>query len=353
LQSRKTRRVALLLAIASVAALAPATAEAGKRAKPDVKFMSRNLYLGADIIKMAVAKNEAEERALAAQLHETVRATDFNTRAQALAGEVANRKPDVIGLQEVARYLRSPDGQQDEIKNANMPLYNWLSIFQRELRARDMHYRVVSKLTWIDVEVSSDEGYDLRFQQANVVLVRRGSKVKFLRQRKAVFPTQLPIPLHDQQVVQQRGWAGMEGRVAGKRFRFFTPHAEAYSNDVSTQQFKEMMASTQLKPKRMPMVIAGDFNSDPRSTDDAERGGYDAVVDAGFRNTAPRPRNTCCQSERLDNDVSELETWIDHIMVRPRARVLGWGLVGNEPADRVNDLWPSDHAGIFARLRLK
>ena len=351
--SKKTRRVAMLLAIVSAAALAPATAEAGKRAKPDVKFLSRNLYLGADIIKMAAAKNEAEERALAKQLHETVRATDFNTRAQAIAGEVANRKPDVIGLQEVARYFRSPDGQQDEVKNASMPLYDWLSILQTELRARDLRYRVVSDRTWIDVEVSSDEGYDLRFQQANVVLLRRGSKVKFLRERSGVFPTQLTVPLHDQTVTQQRGWAGMEGRVAGKRFRFFTPHAEAYSNDISTKQFQEMMASSQLRPKRIPMVIAGDFNSDPRSTDDAERGGYDAVVDAGFRNTARRPRNTCCQTELLDNDESQLKTWIDHIMVRPRARVLGWGLVGNEPADRIGDLWPSDHAGVFARLRLR
>ena len=353
MQSRKTRRVALLLALVSLAALAPGTAEAAKRPKPDVKFMSRNLYLGADIIKMAVARNEAEERALAQQLHATVRATDFETRAVAISREIAARKPDVVGLQEVARYLRSPDGQQDEVKNATTPLYDWMDTLQTELRARGLNYRVVSKLTWIDVEVSSDDGYDLRFQQSNVVLVRRGSKVKFLRQRKAVFPTQLTVPLHDQQVVQQRGWAGMEGRVAGKRFRFFTPHAEAYSNDISTQQFKEMMASSQLKPRSMPMVVAGDFNSDPRSTDAAERGGYDAVVDAGFRNTAPRPRNTCCQSETLDNDVSELDSWIDHIMVRPQARVLGWGLVGNSPTTRINDLWPSDHAGVFARLRLK
>ena len=350
--SKKTRRVAVLMALVSVAAIAPQTAEAG-RAKPDVKFMSRNLYLGADIIKMATARNEAEERALAKQLHDTVRATNFETRAQAIAGEVANRKPDVIGLQEVARYFRSPDGQQDEVKNATTPLYDWLSILQTELKARDLNYRVVSDRTWIDVEVSSDEGYDLRFQQANVVLVRRNSRVRFLRERSGVFPTQLTVPLHDQMVTQQRGWAGMEGSVAGKRFRFFTPHAEAYSNDISTKQFQEMMANSQLRPRRIPMVIAGDFNSDPRSDDDAEKGGYNAVVGAGFRNTAPRARNTCCQAELLDNDTSELKTWIDHIMVRPRARVLGWGLVGNEVADRIGDLWPSDHAGVFARLRFK
>ena len=39
--------VAGLLALVSVAAIAPATAEAG-RAKPDVKVMSRNLYLGVE-----------------------------------------------------------------------------------------------------------------------------------------------------------------------------------------------------------------------------------------------------------------------------------------------------------------
>jgi endonuclease/exonuclease/phosphatase family metal-dependent hydrolase len=352
LLSKKTNRVALLLALVSVAALAPQTAEAAKR-KPDVKIMSRNLYLGADVISLAAARNEAEERAGAKRLHETVRATNFELRAQAIAGEVANRKPDVLGLQEVARYFRSPDGQQDEVKNAAIPLYDHLAILQTELRARDLNYRVVSDRTWLDVEASSDEGYDIRLQQANVVLLRRGSRVKFLRERFGVFPTQLTIPLHDQNVTQTRGWAGMEGRVAGKRFRFMTPHAEAYSNDISTQQFKEMMASSQLRSRTIPTIVAGDFNSDPRSTDDAERGGYDAVLAAGFKNTAPRPRNTCCQTETLDNETSQLKTWIDHIMVRPRARVLGWGLVGNDVADRIGDLWPSDHAGVFARLRLK
>ena len=38
----------------------------------------------------------------------------------------------------------------------------------------------------------------------------------------------------------------------------------------------------------------------------------------------------CFQVMECD-DRSLLDAWIDHIMVRPRARVLGWGLVGNEP----------------------
>ncbi|MCY4644036.1 MAG: hypothetical protein OXB88_05405, partial [Bacteriovoracales bacterium] len=28
------------------------------------------------------------------------------------------------------------------------------------------------------------------------------------------------------------------------------------------------------------------------------------------------------------------------------------GLLGADPADMVSGLWPSDHAGVFARLRL-
>lgn len=351
--SKKTNRVALLLALVSVAALAPQTAEAAKR-KPDVKVMSRNLYLGADIISIATAQSDAEQRQRAQELHATVRATNFPLRAQAIAGEVANRKPDVIGLQEVARYYRGPEGVHDGVKNADIEMYDWLKILQTELKARDLHYRVVSDRTWIDTEVPSDDGYDIRFQQANVVLVRRPkqTKVRFLREMGGVFPTQLSVPIYGQTVTQRRGWAGMEGRVAGRKFRFLTPHAEAYSNDISTQQFKELVRSRAAKSKKIPTIIAGDFNSDPRS-DDADGGGYRAVVAAGYRNTAPKLHNTCCQSETLDNPVSELRTSIDHIMVRPRARRLGWGLVGNEVADRLGGLWPSDHAGVFTRLRLK
>ncbi len=45
---------------------------------------------------------------------------------------------------------------------------------------------------------------------------------------------------------------------------------------------------------------------------------------------------TCCQNERLDNPTSELKTWIDHILVRPKLRVLRSEVIGNRRSDRVD-----------------
>jgi hypothetical protein len=55
----------------------------------------------------------------------------------------------------------------------------------------------------------------------------------------------------------------------------------------------------------------------------------------------------------VDNNPSTLKQWIDHIVVRPKAQVLKQLVVGNKLTDMIGGLWPSDHAGIVAKLRLK
>jgi hypothetical protein len=40
------------------------------------------------------------------------------------------------------------------------------------------------------------------------------------------------------------------------------------------------------------------------------------------------------------------------VLMRNGFRAVAAGIVGEEPGDRLNGLWPSDHAGFWARLRL-
>ncbi|MGZ6697857.1 MAG: endonuclease/exonuclease/phosphatase family protein [Solirubrobacteraceae bacterium] len=345
------RRLALAALLTSL--LVPAAAPAATaKARPDVTVMSRNLYLGADIIKLASAKTLADEMAQAKALHATVDQTNFPLRAKRIAAEIARTKPDVIGLQEVARYFKGAPGVHDGVKDATTPLYDWLALLQAQIRARRMHYKVAARQDELDIEVPSDDGYDLRLTLGNAVLIRTGKteKVKLVKGLKGVFTDQLSVPLADgQSVGLSRGWAGLDGTVAGTRFRFLAPHGEAYSDAITTQQFKELLRVA-AKSRKTPTIIAGDFNSDP-GAGGAKAGGYKATIDAGFRDTARR-QATCCQTETLTNPVSELSQWIDHIVVRPRATVLSRRVVGNRPAERIGGLWPSDHAGIVARVRL-
>lgn len=350
------RRVftALLAALLITAATAvTAVTAAAPTARPDITVMSRNLYLGADIIKLASAKDLADEMAQAKALHATVDQTNFPLRAKAIAAEIARTTPDVIGLQEVARYFKGAPGVHDGIKDATTPLYDWLALLQKQITARGLHYKVASRQDEIDIEVPSDDGYDLRLTLGNAVLIRTGraEHVKLVRGLKGVFTDQLSVPLADGQTVHlSRGWAGLDGTVAGKRFRFLAPHGEAYSDAITTKQFKELLRVA-AKSRTTPTIIAGDFNSDPGASG-AKAGGYKATIDAGFHDTATR-QATCCQSETLTNPVSQLKQWIDHIVVRPRATVLSRRLVGNRAADRIGGLWPSDHAGVVARIRLR
>lgn len=340
-----------LAALALVAlAAAPAAAHA---AKPDVTVMSRNLYLGADIITLAAASDVNDEMQRAQALHATVDQTNFPARAKAIAAEIRKAKPDVVGLQEVARYYKGADGVHDGIKDATTPLYDWLAILQSELKSAGQRYKVVSRQDEIDVEVPSADGYDLRLTLGNAVLVRRnkGTRVKFVKDVHGTFTDQLDVPLADGQTVHlQRGYAGMDGKAAGRRFRFLDPHAEAYSAELAGKQFAEL-TKTAAKSRKRPTIMAGDFNSDPAAPNGGAAG-YENVLAAGFKDTGKRAA-TCCQEENLLNAASELDQWIDHIVVRPKAKVLRSYVVGADPALKVAGLWPSDHAGVVAKLRLR
>jgi endonuclease/exonuclease/phosphatase family metal-dependent hydrolase len=349
---RKTYGGALLALLALAAVAVPQAAQAAKKPKPQLTVMSRNLYLGADIIQLVTAPDVATEEQKVAALHQTVNQTNFALRAKAIASEIRKTKPDIVGLQEVARYYKGADGVHDGIKDATTPVYDWLALLRKQIKARHLHYRVVSQETEIDVEVPSAEGYDLRLKLGNAVLLRtgKGAHVKLRKPLKGVFSDQLTVPLADQTVKLSRGYAGMTGTVAGKRFIFLDPHAEAYSDADATKQFKQLVR-TAAKSRRIPTIIAGDFNSDPAASGGGA-GGYNAVIRAGFKDTGKRA-NTCCQDENLLNPQSKLNQWIDHIVVRPAAKVIRSVIVGNRVSDKIGGLWPSDHAGVVATIRLK
>jgi endonuclease/exonuclease/phosphatase family metal-dependent hydrolase len=319
-------------------ALIPAAAQAKSHA--DVTVMSRNLYLGADIIQLATATDEASMEQKVQQLYATVQQTNFPVRAKRIAQEIKKTKPDAIAIQEVARYYQDGKSAQD-----------WMKLLQGQLKKAGQHYKQVSREDEIDVSARSAAGYNLRLVLGNAVLVRTGkhARIKHIKDVHGVFKAQISVPLANGTTVNlKRGYAGMDGRIAGKKFRFLAPHAEAYSADVAGQQFAELLAGP-AKSKKLPTIIAGDFNSDPA---DASAEGYNNVIAAGFKDTGKRAA-TCCQDENLLNPVSKLDQWIDHIVVRPKAKVLWSKIVGNGASDRISGLWPSDHAGVVAKLRLR
>jgi endonuclease/exonuclease/phosphatase family metal-dependent hydrolase len=105
------------------------------------------------------------------------------------------------------------------------------------------------------------------------------------------------------------------------------------------------------------VVIAGDFNIDADTSLDPSFPAYQAMINAGFADAwqikrAPDPGFTC-QAGNLLNPTSLLSQRIDLVLFRGAFDVADISLIGNQPADRTSSgLWPSDHAGVAATLRL-
>ena len=65
-----------------------------------ITVMTRNLYVGASfgILAGALTPNEAADRV--AQVYEKILSSQFSRRAEAIAEEIVQTRPDVVGLQE-------------------------------------------------------------------------------------------------------------------------------------------------------------------------------------------------------------------------------------------------------------
>jgi endonuclease/exonuclease/phosphatase family metal-dependent hydrolase len=346
----------LVAAAGSAALAAPASAARG-----DVSVMTRNLYLGADLIPLATQPNiEAFEQA-AAQRFRTVLTNDFPTRARRIAAEVRRHKPDVLALQEAAIWKKSPDGVKDgNATEASELVYDSVAELDKQLRAVGQRYRVVARRSWFDYEAPTALGHDVRLTQQDVILVRtsRGRRVTVGPTLRGGFRDTFDPPTPVGVARQERGYVGFDGRVkGGGTVRFVTTHLEAYSPEIAEKQMEQLLAGP-LASKRRRSVLVGDFNSDPRESGGDDRGAerapsaYAAALDADFLNLLPR-RETCCFAEDLRSTAEGLDSWIDHIIVRPRMRVRSSAIVGSRSAERIGGLWPSDHAGIVATLRTR
>ena len=282
---------------------------------------------------------------------------DFPTRAKALAKEIAKNKPDIIGVQEATVWRRGTDGLKDgSATPAQQVIYDSTEELLKALRAAGAPYREAAGRDWFDFEAPTALNYDVRITQRDVILVRNKSKVKIKKTFRGGFKDFLTVPTQAGAAAEKRGWVGLDGTLAKHKFRFVTTHLEAYSADMADNQMKELLKSGgPLASKKTQSILVGDFNSAPeRATPTtaapaATASAYYSAIDKGFRNPLPK-RNTCCFAEDLHSTADKLETWIDHVLVRPKIKVVKSGIIGTK---QVGGLYPSDHAGITATLRLK
>ncbi len=325
--------LALVAALAAPAALAPAAAQAR-----DVTVMTRNVYLGADLIPLATAPAD-QFRQAASGVFDSVVAGDPNARMQLIAGEIAKAKPDLVGLQEVSLWRTGTTAP------ASTVAYDFSGAILARLKHLHAGYRLAVLKRGFNVEGPTDRGFDVRLTLGDAILVRKGVQVSHVR--AGVFKTQLTIPTNGVgPVVVTRGWNALDARIGKTRFHFVNTHLEAYDPNVREAQAKELVAGP-LKSKRTTILV-GDLNSGPNLPQPPDRLAYAALAAAGFKDYRTA-KFSCCFNDDLKTGGWDHN--VDHIMAAPKVVLVRSSITGAETT--AAGLHPSDHGGVVSRLRLR
>ena len=238
--------------------------------------MSRNIYLGADV---GVALELIPDLPAAAQfMWDQVQATDFSKRKLILAQEIKDEAPDVIGLQEATIWncKAKPWSAKTEVFNFTNEL----------LAALDGRYVIAEK----NGEKAFNPGYSIGpipfltkvndaktfqplfgqnsascgFQIGDALLIKK-ELAQYVNQVGnseyqdvyKVVPTIMEI---------YRGYTWADITMQGSNIRFVSTHLESLwdSNKVpkAAEQARQLVAD--LEKTKSPIIVIGDFNSDPR-----------------------------------------------------------------------------------------
>lgn len=341
-------RAALVGLLGAAVGLTAIALPAAAAAQPqNVKVLSRNLYLGSDVVGLATAPDLPAFRQAAGETWDMMVFTNFVARAKVLADEVDDRKPHAIGLQEVTMWRRGPVGDPQPARSV---AYNFMQQLRAELRRRGLRYQVALIQRQFDVEGPTDKGFDARLTVFDAILTRRGL-VKVQRTRSGTYDARLTLPTAIGPIEIPRGFVQANLRVRGKLVRVVNTHLEAFSAEVRAEQANELIASGALSARR-PVILVGDLNSDPASPTPGSNA-YNNLIADGFVDRGVRV-NTCCHAEDLLNPTPDFGSRIDHVLTKPPQRLLAARLLGADPSMRTPlGLWPSDHGGAFSRLRVR
>jgi endonuclease/exonuclease/phosphatase family metal-dependent hydrolase len=346
-------RVALVAMLTAALALAP-SGVAQAKTKRDLKVMTQNLYLGSSLDPALQAQTAAQFFGAVVQIYGTVQQTNFPARSDAIADEIQAEEPDVIGLQEVTRWTSTGPGAP--------PSQDFLSILQQDLADRGLSYSAAAVSDNADVGpvplasplCSGDFGdCTVRLQDRDVILVNDdASGLTVSNPKSGQYATQEVLTTPVGPLSFDRGWASIDGTLDGKSFHLANTHLEVEGFPATQQaQGREFLRGP---AKGVGAVIAtGDFNS---AADGSTTTTYANLTKSYFSDawaTNPGdPGYSCCQNSPLTNTTSALSSRIDLVLTHGASQALSASLIGDTPFQASQPLWPSDHAGVVANVRI-
>ncbi len=266
--------------------------------------------------------------------------TNFPLRAQALAQEILSKKPDLVGLQEVALWRTGPvDAAAVTNPSSSNVEYDFLELLLAELNKSGSNYEAVVVKQEFDAEfpVNDDTSdgqmglagadHNERLTMRDVILRRVDSKVKVSNPNSGTFSTLLRVNVAGVVSLDvTRGWTAVDAKLKGtKRFRFVNTHLEAFDSsgqnptntgqslgrgDIRAAQATELVSAggpADPAPK-YPVILLGDINSDDDTVQpNGDRNAYNALLAAGY-------------SEREHQQPAVAAASTTRTSTRPRAR---------------------------------
>lgn len=370
----------------------------------EVNVMTQNQYLGADLTPVLAAATAvpfdpavfglAVETAL-----RTIAGTRPAERARALAAQIEQRAPDVVGLQEAYQFVCYPYpgyptlpglGCDDpDIKGA------FTDHLQDTVAALKGRYTLAGRVTNMNIPALpfAAKGYPalLGVIDRDAILVKSGVPMSPVdlpgltgctasdQGCNFAYPPTFDTPMGP--IAVARGYLAVDITVQGMALRVFNTHLEQrlLAPDLPQTRLVQSLQALELKTAAeaswhatRKLVVLGDFNS--------ARG--DVIPVPPYPPTLPGtavptatpyqlmtqilhdaallpPRVvedlTCCQDERLDNRESKLYERIDHLFVQGPVRAVSLKRLGATMGDKTRPpghggLWASDHAAVAAIL---
>jgi endonuclease/exonuclease/phosphatase family metal-dependent hydrolase len=322
-------------------------------------LMTQNLYLGAELAPIFLAKSEARMTAAAALAWEQVQASEIEERAGRIAEVIVAEAADLVALQEAAQWLLGSP-------SAMTVKYDFLSSILQALQASDLFYVPIAISRNLDRTAPIDmAGTRVRVVDRDAVLLKIGAtsaQVRPFNIQSESFATLMPItsPVMGAMAVP-RGWISIDAKIDECKFRLVNTHLESYDARVQMAQAAELVAGP--GNTGLPLIAVGDFNSNANQKADDESANtsisaYGHLIGSGLQDVwasanPEDPGNTCCHHADLMNDASALSERIDLVLTRGGVTPVEVKLVADQPGVRTAaGRWPSDHAGVVAKLRI-
>ena len=351
-------RLAVLTAVA-LALLFSVAGPVTAKEKPELTVMTQNLYLGADLTPVLSAPNPGAFLVAVAGLYAVVQASDFPTRAAAIAAEIDRNDVDIVGLQEVAKYTTSGPGAP--------PSLDFLAILLEKLADRGLSFSVAAVGSNANVGpiplISCSEvivgACLISYEDRDAILVNNRTRhLDVTSAQSGRYVAQQSVAGPVVAISFDRGWVSIDGRLDGENFRFATSHLEieAYPA-IQEAQALEFLAGPANAPGAV--IAVGDFNS---AADGSTTASYELLTglldDSWVDNSHDRGKRrkntglTCCQAADLANAASALSIRIDLVLTGGGVDVEDVDVVGDTPFQGIAPRWASDHAGLVARIEI-